>query len=442
MTEQLAGTIDTLVDATQQRVKLGEPVPTRALKTDPNYERMLELAAQNARLFAEQRDLATKLSALTEELSAAEDRYRTTVERIPQCLWSAEIEPDGTIQFKLCTPAIETITGYATHVFTKQPLAWIEIANPQDRARVEDAFRRCKHGEALAVDYRITRDDGEERWVRLSMTPWSDDGGHVSRLDGLFSDVTERKIAEMALRASESKLRLVVENFPDAIMTQDCNLRYIEALNPAVYDVDEVVGHLASEHVLPEEAEILTKMKMKVMETGETARGEVRLTLRGQIRYYDLVVNPMFGATGNIEGVVSYNRDITERVLGEQAIRKEVEELRMTKRLLSDALNDLKRGIWGVNDEGKTLFVNDPMLNLLGREREEVERGDFFALVGDEAANSIRTTMREHAQDNKGVELGILAKDGQKVTTEVTLHLTSDPSQPTLLLVSRSNREK
>ena len=56
MTESLAKTIDSLVEVAEQPFKMAESVPLRALRHDPNYERMLDLAAQNARLFVEQRE--------------------------------------------------------------------------------------------------------------------------------------------------------------------------------------------------------------------------------------------------------------------------------------------------------------------------------------------------------------------------------------------------
>ncbi len=183
MTDELAATVSALVESSHQEVKLGEPVPARALRHDPNYERMLDLAAQNARLFAEQRDLALKL-------------------------------------------------------------------------------------------------------------------------------------------------RLIVENFPDSIFTQDRKLRYTSAINPAFHSSEEVLGRTVWETLSAEDAEVLTRIKQRVIDTGEPARTEMRLTHKGKVRYFDIVMHPMRGASGEIEGVISYNRDITSRVMIEQSLRDEIESLR------------------------------------------------------------------------------------------------------------------
>jgi PAS domain S-box-containing protein len=409
MTEQVATTVTALAEASDQSVRLAEPIPPRALMHDPNYERMLDLAAQNARLFAEQRELASKLSTLAKELSAAEELYASTVERIPQCLWSAEIDPSGAVELRLCTPPVESITGHPAQFFIEQPYRWLDVVHPLDRDSVTQIALQTLGGQATALEHRILRADGSERWVRNSVTPTLDTSGRVCRVDGLLSDVTERKLAELSLRSSEEKLRLIVENFPDSIFTQDRLLRYTSALNPAFHRADEVLGRTEWDTLSAEDAEMLTRIKRGVIETGKPARTEVKLTLRGDVRYYDTVIRPLRNVSGSIEGVVAYNRDITDRVFGEDALKREVESLRGYELLFSVLADRIQIGALVLDAHGGIAFANERMAVLLGRSRDEMMGLRLQSLVNDDSVDRI-TDLLERADRGIEIDINLLAR--------------------------------
>ncbi len=96
----------------------------------------------------------------------------------------------------------------------------------EDRRLVDFTHTQVLMGKSVDVEYRILRSTGEMRWARNTFRPSVNTAGRVFRVDGVVADVTEHKLAEMMLRASEQKLRVAVASFPDTIITQDKNLRF------------------------------------------------------------------------------------------------------------------------------------------------------------------------------------------------------------------------
>lgn len=264
MTSELAYTVSALTESSQAEVKLGQPVPSRAPRHDANYERMLDLAAQNARLFAEERDLT-------------------------------------------------------------------------------------------------------------------------------------------------QKLQLIVDNFPDSIVTQDRQLRYTSAINPAFHRSEEMLGRTAWETLSAEDAEVLTRVKQGVIDTGEPARVVVRLTHRGQLRYYDMVIRPLRDSSGSIDGVIAYNRDITERMLLEEATKVELESLRRYERLFSSLMTGVADGVLVLNDRWEILDANDRAAEALGYSTRQLKGACLATIV---RATGLRTLARLAAEG---------AREGGESAVEVPL---------------------
>jgi len=94
---------------------------------------------------------------------------------------------------------------------------WVQRIHPDDRASVERHFRdavagRDKHYKS---EYRIIRpSDGEVRWIRAVAEIERDEDGRALKLVGAHIDITDRKEAEQAARASEERLRAVADALP------------------------------------------------------------------------------------------------------------------------------------------------------------------------------------------------------------------------------------
>lgn len=138
----------------------------------------------------------------------------------------------------------------------------------------------------------------------------------------IATDLTERRQAEDALRKNENLFRFIATSSPDVIFAQDHDLRYTWIINPAApLTAEDVVGKTDWELLPPDEAQETTKLKKRVLTTGESLREDLFLSIGETQRWYDAVYQPIFDGKGQTTGIIGYARNITESILAKEKIR-------------------------------------------------------------------------------------------------------------------------
>ena len=94
------------------------------------------------------------------------------------------------------------------------------ILHPEDRERVRAAINACLYdGQRYRISYRTVSPQGEIRHVLATGRAVHDDRGQPLHFDGTIQDVTEQKLAEEALRASEANFRQLADAMPQIVWT-------------------------------------------------------------------------------------------------------------------------------------------------------------------------------------------------------------------------------
>ena len=109
-------------------------------------------------------------------------------------------------------PAAETLTGYSMEELEKANfICWI---HPEDQARMMAFWDPLFQGKSFhEEEYRLVTRDGRVKWVVASWIPILDDAGTQVGVQGREFDITQRKLAETALRHSEERLRIDEERY-------------------------------------------------------------------------------------------------------------------------------------------------------------------------------------------------------------------------------------
>jgi PAS domain S-box-containing protein len=141
-------------------------------------------------------------------LRQAEEELRQFFSSVSDYVWSCDVAPDGKLNYRYYSPVAEKITGRPPEFYMAGPERWLSTVHPEDRSRLEACTRamiteRLDHAEA---EYRIVLPDESIRWVRDSVTATKLENGGI-RLNGVVSDITERKDAEQERLRLEGQLR-------------------------------------------------------------------------------------------------------------------------------------------------------------------------------------------------------------------------------------------
>ncbi|MHB8091462.1 MAG: transporter substrate-binding domain-containing protein [Syntrophales bacterium] len=156
-------------------------------------------------------------------------------------------------------------------------------------------------------------------------------GWHYLSLRHLNRDLQyaleERKKAEEVIRENAARLKVALTPIDMAVFNQDLELRYTWMYQPQRgYTSEQVVGKNDAELLPPDAARRTTEIKRMVLENGTGARGEVEIAWEDRTLYYDLIVEPLCNATGQVVGITGASLDVTDRKQAEEKIKAALRE--------------------------------------------------------------------------------------------------------------------
>lgn len=131
-------------------------------------------------------------------LRESEERMNAILASIIDVVWSFS---PGLEKMHYINQSAESLYGYPASAFVAQPRLWLELIHPEDRCKVEEALHAMSADHPRCdAEYRIIRRDGQMRWVNCRGTLVLDRQGKPLRIDGVSTDVTSRKTAELQVQ--------------------------------------------------------------------------------------------------------------------------------------------------------------------------------------------------------------------------------------------------
>jgi PAS domain S-box-containing protein len=241
------------------------------------------------------------------------------------------IDADGCIQF--CNAALAQLTGYPAETLLGRPS--LDLYAPEDRSAVLDRRTRAFQGEPVPslLEATLLRHDGARLPVELSLTSLRREGQVVGRVAAV-RNISARKHAEAALRASEERFRLLVEGVQDyAIYLLDPEGRIgtwnLGAERIKGYTAAEVLGRPFSRFFPPDEQARGTPARLleQAAREGHFVGEGWRVRKDGSRFWASVVITALREADGQVRGFAKVTRDITERRAAEQALEAAKEQL-------------------------------------------------------------------------------------------------------------------
>jgi PAS domain S-box-containing protein len=266
-----------------------------------------------------------------EALRERELELRRVLDAASDYFWSGDIGPEGRFRYRYYSPAVERITGRPAEFYMAGPEQWMRTVHPEDRARLAEMSERQLSGQPASSEneHRIVLPDGTVRWVRSTVTVSQLADGY-RRLDGVVSDITNRKRAEEALRESEERYRTLAESAADAIyiIDRDGCVQYLNTYAASLLESTpkELTGRRLAELFPPATSEDLHSEIEAVFKCGRPQRAQRKIRFaRGEL-WLDRQLVPLSGAGGEVRAVMGISRDVTEHKRAEERLEERVRE--------------------------------------------------------------------------------------------------------------------
>ncbi|MEW5770079.1 MAG: PAS domain S-box protein [Pseudomonadota bacterium] len=265
----------------------------------------------------------TKRKRAEAAVHESEARYRALVE---QSLAGIYIIQDG--RFRFVNRGFAAIFGYDSPDEILERVPFTDLVAPGDRARVAENVRRRVEGEVGDIHYvfKGRRRDGSTIDVEVHGRAFNYEGR--AAVIGLILDITARKAAEDALRASELRFHDIVNASADWVWEVDAQGRYTYASESVRdllgYTAEEIIGRTPFDLMPAGEAERVSAEFAAIIARKAPFRDldNVNVHRDGSLRYVQTNGMPILDAAGKLLGYRGLDRDVTGRKLAELELRE------------------------------------------------------------------------------------------------------------------------
>jgi len=302
----------------------------------------------------------------------------------------------------------QELFGYSAEEVLGRSVSMLVAPDRRDvLPRVDAALAR---GESTRFEGVAVTKSGKRIDVALSVCPIRDAQGQVTAASAILRDITARKQAE----EMKDLLASIVESSDDAIIGKTLDGTIVSWNQGAAamygYRADEVIGKpisiLARSGTADEQSQILDNIAQgKPVSHLETHR----LKKNGAEIRVSLSVSPIKNREGAVVGASIIARDMTERLLAEEALRRSEAKYRSLVGNIPDV-------VWTADAAGRSVFVSSNSEKLCGYTPEEiVDAGIWFDRIHPEDMEMVRAAYGELLARRRpySVEYRIQRKDGQ-----------------------------
>lgn len=276
---------------------------------------------------------------------------------------------------------------------------WI---HPDDRAPMLSKVRNVlRLGRDLEVEHRVVRPEGTERWLSVRGHAIRDESGWVVRMLGVSIDVTEHKENELALRASEARLRLMVEQMPAVLWTLGRDLRVTSSVGTGLKRLGlgnkEVIGMTLEEFFDNDDSLYEPLAYQRRALEGHSASFD----LPWRSRLYQAHVEPLRSPLGEIVGCIGIALDITARQRAEDALFQE--------KVRADAtLASIGDGVIRLDGKGAVDYLNPVAERLTGYTTAEAigrQLNEIYTVVDEESRKPLLNPVERCLRENRSIML-------------------------------------
>ena len=253
--------------------------------------------------------------------------------------------------------------GYLPENF-KHYSDFTKLIHPDDLDKAMNAMFGHIHGELekYEVEYRIQTKSGDYKWFYDigSIVKRSPDGSPLN-VTGLVFDISERKLAEKALRMSEKSYRMLFENSGTGVVIINREGKFLMVNKKSATQFGcapkEIIGKSLFDFLPQQTAQKYLEFNNSLLEKGGHREYEDIFVLNGKQKAFFIIDQCMKDENGNNVAIQSSSVDITDR-------KNTEEQLKKVQQLLAETEIIGKVGGWEFNIDTMRLIWTDEVYNI------------------------------------------------------------------------------
>ena len=340
----------------------------------------IQLAGQGLAVLS-LRDMTQRQRA-EEALQASSERYRLIVQTAAEGIWMC----DAADQTSFVNPAMARMLGYEMEQMLGRPMR--DFMDPECHAHL-DRTRARQAGPAEPAEGRFYRQDGSSLWALLATSQVNADNGSYAGTLTMVTDITDRRLAEVALRHSNQRLASVFNAVTNGLVVFDaagniveCNAAASRMLGRAAargagqWDGVHEDGRRYSAPEHPVQQALASGRPVRDVVMGVAGAG-------GEVCWLSVNVETMRDEHGPGSMVVASLTDISYRKRSEDALRQ-------GEQRLQEIIKMLPIGLFIKDKDSRMLLMNPASEQQFGYTFDELNGGDTTALHAPEEAAAFR----------------------------------------------------
>jgi PAS domain S-box-containing protein len=307
----------------------------------------------------------TERKQMEDRIRESEKQYRLISEHSQDLISRHSLDEQATYLY--ASPSATTLLGYEPGEMVGTGA--YDYFHPDDVEAVNAYLKELLSKEgSYIVSYRIRRKDGSYIWFESTGKYTYDESGSAREIVAISRDISERKQSEQRLQESQQRYKSLFEYNPASVFSMDLNGNYTSANG----NFERMTGFTREEL-------LFMSYKPLIHPTDEDrVRDHFELAKQGLPQNYEAAIIHKEGYTvvcsitnvpiivdGEIVGVFGIVTNITEH----RRYVEQIEKLSLQHALI---LNSVSEGIFGIDRQGKTMFINPPGLDAIGYTTEEI----------------------------------------------------------------------
>ena len=262
----------------------------------------------------------TDLKVAQDALAARESQLRAIMDGVPAPV--AYIDREARCQY--VNRALLQYFGLAAEQVAALRLQ--DVVGPRIYESAQAKISRVLDGESTAFDRLVPGANGVSRWMTIRVVPDALPSGEVPGAFVLMTDIHGLKQAQEALRASESELRLIMDNVPArvAYIDRDYRYRFLNRHDEEWLGLgrDDLAGRPVAEVVGDARFRQLQPILERVLQGEIVSLEQMLAQPSGEERWESVHYAPNRDAEGRVIGIYAVHTDIHEQKHNEEALRR------------------------------------------------------------------------------------------------------------------------